>query len=155
MNDPSQQPAEQPAQQSPAAVTSLAVHYLFTMELSLGRTALMPGGPHGTRAYAPVENGTVSGPQINATVMPGADWVTVRPDGFVNIDVRLALQTDDGCVVLMEYRGILDVGPDRRPRTAIQFQAGDDRYSWLNHVVGIGIGTPGKQSVTYEVYALQ
>jgi Protein of unknown function (DUF3237) len=50
------------------------------MNLTLGRNALMPNGPHGTRVFAPVNSGTLSGPKISGTVLSGADWVTVRAD---------------------------------------------------------------------------
>ena len=39
-------------------------------------------------------------------------------------------------------------------RTVPQFETGDPRYAWLNAVQAVGIGTPGRGSATYEVYAL-
>jgi Protein of unknown function (DUF3237) len=139
----------------PSDIASLPVDYLFTMDLVLGKNAVMPNGPHGTRVFAPVLSGTVTGPNIRATVLPGADWVHVRSDGFAQLNVRLTLQSDDGCVIAMEYKGILSAGADRRPISAPLFEAGDARYAWLNNVQAVGIGTPGKDSVSYEVYALR
>ena len=139
----------------PSEITSLTVEFLFSMHLNLGRNALLGNGPHGTRVFAPVLNGTVVGPRINAIVSPGSDWVTVRSDGHCHLDVRLTLLTDDKAVIAMTYNGILDVGDDRRARTAPLFQAGAERYLWLNNVQAIGIGTPtGSTEVTYEVYGL-
>lgn len=139
----------------PADVTSLPVEFLFSMHLDLNfaANALIPNGPHGTRVMAPVLGGTVTGPRITATVAPGADWVTVRADGVSQLDVRLALTTDDGAVIAMSYQGIL--GADRQPRTAPLFQASDEKYQWLNGVQAVAIGTPGRNEVTYEVYALR
>ncbi len=138
----------------PGDQTSLPVEFLFSMHLNLGRNVVMGGGPHGTRVFAPVLSGTVVGPRITATVAPGSDWVTVRSDGVCHLDVRLTLVTDDNAVIAMTYNGILGVGDDRRARTAPLFQAGDERYQWLNNLQAIGIGTPGKDEVTYEVYEL-
>ena len=139
----------------PADVTALPVDYLFTMYLDLGKNAVMANGPHGTRVFAPVLGGTVRGPRIQADVLPGADWVTVRSDGYSQLDVRLTMQTADGATISMEYRGILSTGADRRPISAPLFQAGQPDYTWLNNVQAVGIGTPGKDSVTYEVYAIR
>ena len=99
-------------------ITELPVEFLFTMHLDLDTPVLMPAGPHGTRVFVTVLNGTVAGPRISGTVVPssGADWVTVRADGYSQLDVRLLITTDDGAVISMQYGGILDTGPDRRPR---------------------------------------
>ena len=139
----------------PADVTSLPVEFVFSMHLDLdfSANAMIPAGPHGTRVMAPVLGGTVRGPRITATVAPGSDWVTVRADGVSQLDVRLTLMTDDGAVIAMTYQGIL--GADRSPRTAPLFQTSAERYLWLNNMQAIGIGTSGRNEVTYEVYALQ
>ena len=39
-------------------------------------------------------------------------------------------------------------------RTAPLFEAGDERYAWLNTVQAVGIGTSKSGSVSYQVYAL-
>ena len=134
--------------------TSLAVEHLFTMHLNLGNYAIMPSGPHGTRVFAPVLDGIVSGPRLHAKVLPGADWVTVRADGWSKLDVRLTLIADDGAVIAMAYQGVLGTGSERRPRVAPLFEAAHEKYTWLNNVQAIGIGTPGKNQVSYEIYAL-
>jgi hypothetical protein len=43
--------------------------------------------------------------------MPGvaaSDWLVVGPEGTGMIDVRLAIQTDDGAAINMKYNGRLD-----------------------------------------------
>ena len=137
-------------------VTELPVEFLFTMHLQLAKPVVLPDGPHGTRVFVTVLGGSVNGPGIAGTVVPssGADWVTVRADGHSQLDVRLLITTDDDAVISMEYRGVLDTGPERRPRTAPLFQTSHERYRWLNNVQAVAIGTPGKNEVTYEVYAL-
>ncbi len=141
----------------PADVTALPVEFLFSMHLTLAPAVMIRKGPHGTRVFVTVTGGTVSGPRITATVHPnsGGDWVTVRSDGHSQLDVRLTMVTDDGAVISMEYKGILDVGPERKPRTAPLFQTSDESYLWLNNVQAVAIGEPGVDGVTYEVYALR
>jgi hypothetical protein len=56
----------------------------------------------------------------------------------------------------MTYKGIgvpKDGGLDIR--TAPLFETGDERYTWLNNIQAIGVGSPSDGSVTYEVYALR
>ena len=40
--------------------------------------------------------------------MPGSDWMAESPDGFSRPDVRVALQTDDGEMILMHYTGLVE-----------------------------------------------
>jgi hypothetical protein len=137
--------------------TTLPVEHLFTLTVRLAPSVRV-GGPHGTRAVTPVTGGTFEGARLRGKVaeMPGGDWLLVRPDGSLRLDVRLTLLTDDGAAILMTYTGIgvrTDAG--LALRTAPQFETGDERYAWLNNVQAVGIGSAGRESVTYEVYALR
>jgi hypothetical protein len=139
------------------AATSLAVEHLFTMKASTAAGIVLAGGPLGTRTIVPVTGGTFEGPRLKGSIadMPGGDWVNVRADGSIRLDVRLVLKTDDGAAIYMTYSGI---GARKDGayalRTAPQFETGDERYSWLNNVQAVGIGSSGSGAVTYEVYAL-
>ena len=37
---------------------------------------------------------------------PGGDWLLMRPDQVLTLDVRLTLLTDDGDYIYMSYRGL-------------------------------------------------
>lgn len=51
---------------------------------------------------------TLAGPRINAeSAMPGIDWFTPHPNEHGRPHVRLPFRTDDGALVLLEYRGIV------------------------------------------------
>lgn len=142
------------------ATTQLEVEHLFTMTAELGdpSNALIPNGPTGTRFIAAVTGGTFNGPRIKGTIVPpGGDWVHSRPNGTVHLDVRIQLVTDDGEAILMTYNGIGVPQEDRTTsiRSAPTFETGAEAYAWLNDVQAVGIGTAGRDSVTYEVYALK
>ncbi|MBL6754568.1 MAG: DUF3237 family protein, partial [Pseudomonadales bacterium] len=48
--------------------------------------------------------GAFSGERLSGSVAPGgADWVVLRDDGTLLIDVRLTLLTDDGAVIYLSY----------------------------------------------------
>ena len=135
---------------------SLPVEHLFTLSLTaaMDEAYQVRGGPAGRRIIAAVTGGTFDGPKLRGTVAPmtGADWVTVRPDKSLRLDVRLVLRTDDDATIFMYYGGIL---VDGQARSAPYFETGDERYAWLNNVQGVGIGGIAATGPTYEVYALR
>lgn len=137
---------------------TIEMDHLFTLTAEIGKPSLTGGGPQGDRIIVDASAGTFEGERLRGTVVPpGGDWVTMRPDGSVKLDVRLVLKTDDGATILMTYCGIgvpqedgtLDI------RTAPLFETGDERYAWLNRVQAVGTGRSEAQQVRYEVYALR
>lgn len=121
--------------------------HLFTVT---AQTAVV--GVLGSRVVIDASGGTFSGDRLSGTVVgPGGDWVTIRPDGSMKLDVRLLLQTDDGVAILMTYTGI-GINSGVRIRTAPLFETGDERYAWLNLVQAVGVGAVGDGTVTYDVF---
>ena len=138
----------------PQNTTSLSVEYLFTINATLADPVVVPDGPLGTRVIVPVTGGTFSGPRASGTISNiGADWLTMRANGTAQLDVRIILKTDDGTPIYMTYTGVMAPGADG-PQivTAPLFQAGDEKYAWLNDIQAVAIGKPGKNRVDYEVY---
>ena len=132
--------------------TSLSVEHLFTLTAKTSLAAAIVGGPQGTRMIVDASSGTFAGPKMKGTVKgPGGDWLTTRADGSALLDVRLLLETDDGALILMQYKGILTEG-GARLRTAPLFETGDERYAWLNTAQAVAQGAVGDGGVTYDVY---
>ena len=99
----------------------------------------------------------------------GADWLLMRPDGAGELDVRATIKTDDGELVYIYYRGILDGPPDLIPRamegeevdpasyyfrSAPVFETASEKYAWLNKVISVGVGSIHQAEVRYKVYAI-
>lgn len=136
------------------AMAAPELEHLFTITANTSLTGMIANGPAGTRVIVDASTGTFEGPRLRGTVSgPGGDWVTVRADGSMLLDVRILLKTDDGADILMEYKGI---GLDGATRitTAPMFQTGAEQYAWLNSTVAVARGSSGGGSVTYEVYAV-
>ena len=136
----------------------IETEHLFTLRAEVGSPTITQGGPQGPRMIVDASHGSFEGERLRGTVEPpGGDWVTVRPDGSVKLDVRLVLRTDDGASILMTYNGIgisqADGSLDLR--TAPLFETGDERYAWLNRIQAIGVGRGDADGVHYEVYALR
>jgi hypothetical protein len=138
---------------------TIPVEHLFSLHADTVSTSpvVLSNGPQGTRMIATVTGGTFEGPKLKGSVAncAGGDWVTIRDDGTFRLDVRLALQTHDGAVILMTYNGI---GRRVDGRTVVQaaptFETGDDRYAWLNGLQAVASGETNEEGVAYEVYAL-
>ena len=142
------------------AVTTLPVEPLFTLTVLTGSPppAVLAGAPSGTRVVVTASGGSFTGPRLHGTIAEaaGGDWVTVRSDGSMTLDVRLVLRTDDGADILMTYSGISrrDGEGGMSVRAAPRFETGDDRYAWLNGIQAVALGETGEGSVTYDVYGL-
>jgi len=135
---------------------------LCTMSLTLGKAVDAGNTPAGHRMTAGITSATVSGRLNGGLAGAGAassDWLTVTPGGLVLPDVRLAIQTADGAVVLIRYTGRLLFVPGQESVAFVApvFETGDPRYRWLNPVqaVGKGIMSADLSRIDYEIYELQ
>ena len=143
---------------------------LFGMSLEVEKPDHIGLTPLGRRRVVGVKGGVFDGPKLKGKVLPGgSDWIVVRRDGVLIQDVRLVLETDDGQLLLMSYRGMrhgpqatmvrLDRGEQVDPseyyfRTVPIFEAPDGEYDWLNKLIAFAIGRRLPAGVIYSVYAL-
>jgi hypothetical protein len=116
-----------------------------------------PGpGPHGTRVTFPVTGGSFEGDRLRGKVLGGDDWTVERPDGMIELDLRITLETDDGALVYMTFQGLRS---DRAEggayfRTLPRFETADPKYAFLNRLLALGtaeIGPDGPAHVIEEV----
>lgn len=135
------------------------LEYLFTITANLrDGSPVLTNAPQGTRVVVTVTGGTFEGPKMRGTVdSSGGDWVTLRADTSIKLDVRIMLRTDDGADIFMRYEGIgvRDEGARLKLATAPLFETGDERYAWLNNVQAVTTGVSGAGVVTYEVWAVR
>ena len=81
---------------------------LFELRLQVPQIVDLGDTPLGRRRIATVTGGEFQGERLRGSVAgtPGGDWLLLRPDGVLGLDVRLTLETDDGQLVYMTYRGV-------------------------------------------------
>jgi len=142
--------------------------HLFTFTASLSPDYEIIKTANKLRTIVYVTGGSVSGPKVFGKVRPvGADWCFVRPDGVLNLDVRLTMETDDGALIYVTYGGTLDYGPNGYeeisrgnypPASAIfttpVLETAHPDYLWLNRLTCFGIGRTTPEGVQYDVYGL-
>lgn len=133
------------------------LEFLFSLTATLREGApVIANGPQGTRVVAIVTGGSFEGPKLRGSVdNSGGDWVTVRADGNIKLDVRVLLKTEDGADIFMRYEGT-GIRKDGQLKlvTAPLFETGDQRYAWLNNVQAIATGVGGNNVVSYDVFAV-
>ena len=91
------------------SMPELRSNHLFTLTLDVDPNIVDLGEtPYGRRRIASVTGGTFEGEEIRGTVLPtpGGDWLLLRRDGILMLNVRLTLKTDDGHLIYMHYEGM-------------------------------------------------
>jgi hypothetical protein len=143
---------------------------LFVMRLNVEPT-LMGETPSGTRRVGIITRGSFEGERLSGKVLGGgSDWQTIRKDGAITLDVRMTLETTDGALIGMTYRGLrhgspeilkqLDEGENVDPasyyfRISPLFETSSEKYDWINRVVGVGVGHRFLDGPIYSVFEIE
>ncbi len=143
---------------------------LFTMTVELGGMQDIGAVPIGHRRIAEVKGGRFEGEELRGKILPGGgDWLVMRGDGVLLLDVRLALETDDKQLIYMTYRGMrhgpqwvmdrLNKGEKVDPseyyfRSVPWFETASTKYEWLNRIITIGVGRREAVGPVYDVFQI-
>jgi hypothetical protein len=129
------------------------------MEVELADPLVLTNTPAGIRVIVDVKSFSVEGDRLRATMKgtASADWLTIGPDGTGTVDVRATMETHDGALIFMYYQGRRDFseGMDAPIYSTPKFEAGDERYGWLNKIQAVAKGTLDGTTLTYEIYELR
>lgn len=142
---------------------------LFELTAHVDTPQVTPEGPYGTRRFIPVKGGVFKGERLSGVLLAGgADCQLIRPDGVAELDVRVALKTDDGETILMRGLGLRSGSAQVMARIAkgemvppseyyfresMIFEAPQSSaYEWLNRIIAIGHGERRTDSVHLTVY---
>lgn len=102
--------------------------------------------PAGTRIDFPFEGTAVSPHWEGERPVSGVDYVTVRSDGNMDLDIHGTIGAKRETV---SYRasGVSIAHEDNTasPQELITFETGNDDLAWLNAVVGVGLGRGGQE----------
>ena len=136
----------------------LNYEFLFELTSSLEKPIKIGKTPFGERVIYPVSGGTFEGPEIKGKILSnGGDWVLKLNSTTSKLDVRVALQTEDGELIYTYYEGFIHMNSDGTYyfRTNPVFQTSSEKYSWLNHTIAVGVGKMIKGGVTCKIYAIK
>ena len=111
---------------------------LMVLRLATSPIEEIGSTPEGTLTIFPVTGGSFEGERLRGKVLSGGgDWVTVRSNGMMTLDLRIALETDDGSLIHMTFTGIRD-DANRYFRTVPRFETAASRYAFLNRLLAVG-----------------
>jgi hypothetical protein len=87
---------------------------LMTLRVSVSSRQNTGAVPHGTRRTVPLNGGDFDGPRLRGTVLPqgSADWLLLRADGVLEVDLRVTLLTHDGALISMKSFGLRHGPPE-------------------------------------------
>ena len=152
---------------------SLEVVHEFTVHAACGPVSEVGAGPFGKRQYYPMTGGRVAGPRLSGKLIgSGWDWMLTGPDGFMRMDVRIQIGTDDGAVICAHYFGPAEANATMQQATAActptdfsdpsirthwLLETGHPRHAWVNQAVFVGEGRllpagPGVLGFEHRVY---
>ena len=149
-------------------VSEIETEFLFTITLEVPPPLDLGETPYGSRRIASISGGSFEGPKLKGRVLPGGgDWLLLRRDGTLQLDVRLTLETDDGQHIYMTYKGFrhgpkdvierLNRGEAIDPklyyfRATPYFETSSEKYGWINRVCCIATGSRLPSGPTYRVF---
>ena len=129
---------------------------LMTVRITAGPPQKLGTVPHGVRTIVPVTGGEFEGPRLRGRILPGGgDWLLLRSDAVLELDLRITLETDDGALIDMRFQGLRHGPPDViaalgrgeivNPatyyfRTLPRFETASEKYAFLNRIVTVGAG---------------
>lgn len=112
--------------------------------------------PQGTRIDFPFEGTATSSHWQGERPVKGVDYVTVRGDGHMDLEIRATIGEKREIVA---YRGtgvsIVKSPTEAMPQELITFQTGNEDLAWLNTAVGIGWGGGEAGSIAVTVYIVR
>jgi hypothetical protein len=149
-------------------VPQLQTRYVFTLAIKIGAPIVAGDLGHGVRRIIPILGGELTGEGLHGTIYPvGADFQTIRPDGFTEVEAKYAFAMDDGAVVYIENVGVRFGPKDALDRIARgeavdpaliyfrsvpKFETGSEKYRWLMQNLFVGVGARHPDRVEIAVH---
>ena len=155
----------------PAAVngrqTAMNSRPLMTVRIIAAPPQKLGAVPHGTRLIVPVTGGDFEGPRLRGKILPGGgDWLLLRGDGVLELDLRITLETDDHALIYMTFQGLRHGPPDAIAalgrgevvdparyyfRTVPRFETSAETYAFLNRIVAVGAGEARPEGAVHRI----
>jgi hypothetical protein len=140
---------------------------LMTVRIAAAAAQKLGTVPHGIRSIVPVTGGDFDGPQLRGEVLPGGgDWLLLRSDGVLELDLRITLETDDHALIYMIFQGVRHGPPDAIAalgrgeavdpasyyfRTVPRFETSSEKYSFLNRIITVGVGETRPDGAVHRI----
>ena len=150
-----------------AKETTLTLQPLMTVRISAAPPQKLATVPHGIRIIVPVTGGDFDGPRLRGRILPGGgDWLLVRSDAVLELDLRITLETDDHALIYMTFQGLRHGPPDAIAalgrgeavdparyyfRTLPRFETSTEKYAFLNRIISVGVGETRADGAVHRI----
>jgi hypothetical protein len=142
---------------------------LMTLQVNVAPVQNIGATPLGTRRVALITGGTFDGPRLRGTVLAegSVDWLLLRADDVLELDLRVTLRTDDGALISMRSFGFRHGPPDVIAalgrgetvdpatyyfRTTPRFETAHQAYAFLNRLVAVATGDRRAAGPIYTIH---
>src|SRR5215813_9503163 len=140
---------------------------LMTVRIAAAPTQKLGAVPHGIRTIVPVTGGDFEGSRLRGKVLPGGgDWLLLRSDCVLELDLRISLETDDHALIDMRFVGLRHGPPDVIAalgrgevvdpatyyfRTLPRFETSTEKYAFLNRIIAVGVGEARPDGAVHRI----
>ncbi|MFJ8083110.1 hypothetical protein RKD23_000513 [Streptomyces sp. SAI-170] len=148
-----------------------ALEFVFEIRAEVSDTLHIGHGDGEVTEFTPIVGGSVDGPRLRGTVLPGGgDWSSTRGE-VCELEARYLIQAEDGAVIDIVNRGYYRPRPDAPDqfdgdvqvseaghyyRTSPVFRTDAPAHRWLAETVFVGLARPdGDDAVVIRMYALK
>ena len=140
---------------------------LMTVRIAAAPPQKLGTVPRGIRSIVPVTGGDFDGPQLRGKILPGGgDWLLLRSDEVLELDLRITLETDDHALIYMMFQGVRHGPPDAIAalgrgevvdpasyyfRTVPRFETAAEKYAFLNRMIALGVGEARPDGAVHRI----
>lgn len=112
--------------------------------------------PAGVRIDFPFEGTATSEHWDGERPVKGVDYVTVRADGNMDLDIHATIGEKKEAVSYKAI-GVSIANEDQSadPKELIVFQTGNEELAWLNNEVAVAFGHGAGGKITLEIYLIK
>lgn len=112
--------------------------------------------PAGVRIDFPFEGTATSEHWDGERPVKGVDYVTVRADGNMDLDIHATIGEKKEAVSYKAI-GVSIANEDQSadPKELIVFQTGNEELAWLNNEVAVAFGHGAGGRITLEIYLIK
>jgi hypothetical protein len=143
--------------------------FAFEARVDVGPEERVGNGDGDVLYFVPITGGTVRGPRLSGTVVPGGgDWYVRRGPTCIQLDARYLLRAEDGALIDVVNHGYYrtasaeameraDRGEPLGPgelyyRTSPVFRTDAPAYRWLAESVFVGLARSEGEQVCIRFY---